>query len=357
MSEPNWEDISRRLREPFDPSDVDFRSQGRASEQTGKAQVVAYIDARAVQDRLDDVVGAGNWAFDWTPVVVDKGEVMVAKGTLTIHGVAKSDAGSASNFEQSLGAVSHCFKRTAVHWGVGRYLYSLPMNWVPVEKNGRIADATLRDLRNRLPRPSAQSAAHAATPTQQPAQQPAQPRELVPSLTQVAQSPQLASPGDPLASEQQLASISKLRNALGIDAQPGALTSSEARAMIAALNDQYRKHVHTATPPPTPSTTLAPASLSMTDMTTLAAEVASETEQARLVKAFRDKGMKTRPQVSGFVAAHITRDLDIEALAKYTSDITNGEVRTLTQALDAIRAPRQIAAAAAQAKPVTAARA
>jgi len=175
LTREQWDEISRQLREPFDPREVDFRAQGRASEQTGKAQVVAYIDARAVQDRLDAVVGAGNWSFDWTPLVVEKGEVMVAKGTLAIHGVAKADAGSASNFEQSLGAVSHCFKRAAVHWGVGRYLYSLPMNWVPVEKNGRIADATLRELRSRLPRPSTQSAAQATPAAAAPGATPSAP--------------------------------------------------------------------------------------------------------------------------------------------------------------------------------------
>ncbi len=158
-----WDEIGRQLREPFDPREVDFRAQGRASEQTGKAQVVAYIDARAVQDRLDAVVGVGGWSFGWEPLVIEKGEVMVAKGTLTIHGVAKADAGSASNFEQSLGAVSHCFKRAAVHWGIGRYLYGLPMSWVAVEKNGRIPDATLRELRSRLPRPSAHAATSATT--------------------------------------------------------------------------------------------------------------------------------------------------------------------------------------------------
>ena len=167
LTEAQWRDLGRQLQAAFDPKDVDFRVQGRASEQTGKAQVIAYIDARAVQDRLDSVVGPGAWAFDWTPVVVDKGEVMVAKGTITIHGVAKSDAGSASNFEQSLGAVSHCFKRTAVQWGVGRYLYNLPMNWVPVEKNGRIPDATLRELRSKLPRPDGQQATQQATQQRQ----------------------------------------------------------------------------------------------------------------------------------------------------------------------------------------------
>src|SRR5690242_20434425 len=93
-----WDQISRRLQDPFDPADVDFRVQGRASDQTGRAQVVAYVDARVVQDRLDAVVGAGNWSFDWTPVVIDNREVLVTKGTLTIYGVSKSDAGSASNF-------------------------------------------------------------------------------------------------------------------------------------------------------------------------------------------------------------------------------------------------------------------
>ncbi|HEU5406485.1 MAG TPA: Rad52/Rad22 family DNA repair protein, partial [Nitrospira sp.] len=154
QTQKSWDEISKGLQEPFDPADVDFRVQGRVNEQTGRAQVVAYIDARMVQDRLDQVVGAGNWSFDWEPLVIDKGEIQVTKGTLTILGVSKSDAGTASNFEQSLGAVSHCFKRAAVHWGIGRYLYDLPMNWVQVEKNGRISDQLLRELRSKLPVPS-----------------------------------------------------------------------------------------------------------------------------------------------------------------------------------------------------------
>lgn len=177
-----WDDISRRLQEPFDPREVDFRVQGKVNEQNQRGQVVAYIDARAVQDRLDAVVGAGNWSFDWTPLVIDRGEVMVAKGSLTVYGVTKADAGSASNFEQTLGAVSHCFKRAAVHWGVGRYLYSLPASWVQVERGGRIPDAVLSDLRGRLPRPGGAAAKAAASgaasggASMEEAQAPSQPR-------------------------------------------------------------------------------------------------------------------------------------------------------------------------------------
>lgn len=183
MSEPiDWKDISDRLRAPFNPAEVDFRVQGSAG-QSGKAQAVAYIDARTVQDRLDEVVGAGAWSFDWTPLVTEKGDVQVAKGTLTIHGVSKSDAGTASNFEQSLGAVSHCFKRAAVMWGIGRYLYELPAAWVTVEGKGRIADATLAQLRAKLPRPDGS----------QP-QQPQQPAKPAPAKSQPAQRPQAQAP-------------------------------------------------------------------------------------------------------------------------------------------------------------------
>lgn len=170
LSREEWDEIGRKFREPFDPKDVDFRVQGRANEQTGKGQVVAYIDARAVQDRLDMVVGPGNWSFDWQPLVIDKGEVMVAKGILTIYGVSKADAGSASNFEQSLGAASHCFKRAAVHFGIGRYLYNLGAAYVSVEKGGRIPQNVINELRAKLPRPNQQQRAAQTAQTAQTAQ-------------------------------------------------------------------------------------------------------------------------------------------------------------------------------------------
>lgn len=148
----DWRAIARALQAPFDPTEVDFRVQGKAGG-SGKAQVVAYVDARCVQDRLDAVVGPGAWSFDWNPINFDaKGEIQSAKGMLTIYGVTKSDIGSASNFEASLGAVSHCFKRAAVLWGVGRYLYSVPSMWVEVEQNGRLSAQVIAQLRAKLPR-------------------------------------------------------------------------------------------------------------------------------------------------------------------------------------------------------------
>ncbi|HKB49293.1 MAG TPA: Rad52/Rad22 family DNA repair protein [Ktedonobacterales bacterium] len=252
LTREEWDEIARRLREPFDPGDVDFRVQGKASEQTGKAQVVAYIDARAVQDRLDAVVGAGNWSFDWQPLVIDKGEVMVAKGIITVYGVSKADAGSASNFEQSLGAVSHCFKRAAVHWGIGRYLYNLPMAWVAVERGGRIPEPVLRELRAKLPRPGQQHAAAlrsvddersvrtireapAAAPREAPVRAPSS-DGLRPHVVPVA-----GQTDEQMATEKQLASIRKLCEALGKPQPESEMTYARAREMLSQLSGEYQR--------------------------------------------------------------------------------------------------------------------
>ena len=256
-----WESISGKLREPFDPTDVDFRVQGRANEQTNRAQVLAYIDARAVQDRLDAVVGCGNWSFDWSPIVSDNGEVMVAKGTLTIYGVSKSDAGSASNFEQSLGAVSHCFKRAAVQWGIGRYLYSLPVAWVTVERGGRIPEAVLRELRSGLPRPSERAIELRDEPQPQPSVQiiddtkPSSTRKTASAETASAETAsaetassenkrstaRLMPREEPEALERQITSIRKLCEALGKPMPEGTPTYKQASQLLTELSAEYRR--------------------------------------------------------------------------------------------------------------------
>jgi hypothetical protein len=242
----DWDKISLQLREPFDPSDVDFRVQGRVSEQNNRAQVLAYIDARAVQDRLDAVVGCGNWSFDWSPIVSDNGEVMVAKGTLTIYGISKSDAGSASNFEQSLGAVSHCFKRAAVQWGIGRYLYSLPASWVSVERGGRIPEAVLRQLRSALPQPGGRTAQVAEereqytvqeTSTSKTRQRPVAAIREPASEARYSASQSSETP----ATEQQLTSIRKLSAALGKEAPAEAISYTQARELLSQLSGEYRR--------------------------------------------------------------------------------------------------------------------
>jgi len=148
--EIDWVEIGAALRAPFAPEDVDFRPQGKPSG-NGKVQAVCYIDARTVADRLDEVVGPGAWSFHYEPLLVERGEIQLAKGTLTIHGVTKEDVGDGSTFATSKGCVSDALKRAAVLFGVGRYLYGVGGEWVTADQYGRISEADVQRLRAKLP--------------------------------------------------------------------------------------------------------------------------------------------------------------------------------------------------------------
>ena len=48
----------------------------------------------------------------------------------------KADGAGDTAVEADKGALSDAFKRAAVRWGVGRYLYGMPSPWVGIEKQG-----------------------------------------------------------------------------------------------------------------------------------------------------------------------------------------------------------------------------
>jgi hypothetical protein len=145
----DWTAIHAGLIAPFRPEEINWKPAGKTTPNT-RVSLVAFIDSRAVADRLDSVVGLGNWSFNWEPVVVGNGEVLQAKGTLSIHGVSKSDVGSASNWEPSKGAISDALKRAAVLWGIGRYLYNLPSVMVTLDAHGKVPEESLATIRQRL---------------------------------------------------------------------------------------------------------------------------------------------------------------------------------------------------------------
>jgi len=98
------------------------------------ASCVAYIDARDVMDLLDRAVEAENWSDKYYEV---RGQIMCSLGLRTaINGefVWKSDTGSAGDIEAEKSVVSDAFKRAAVKWGIGRFLYDLEIQWIPIEQ-------------------------------------------------------------------------------------------------------------------------------------------------------------------------------------------------------------------------------
>ena len=147
----DWQTVGAALAAPFDPECVEWRPQGKTAP-GARVQLLPYVDARDVQDRLDAVVGPGGWSFALEALVIDKGELRVARGRLTIYGVAKDDIGTASTFESSKGCASDCLKRAAVLFGVARYLYALPPVWVTLDHKGHVPAATLARLREGLAR-------------------------------------------------------------------------------------------------------------------------------------------------------------------------------------------------------------
>lgn len=90
---------------------------------------LAYIDSRDVQNRLDDVIGPENWKNEFA--IIDNKlfcGISINVGKLQNCPdcwVCKWDTGTESNIEKEKGEVSDAFKRSAVMWGIGRFLYSL----------------------------------------------------------------------------------------------------------------------------------------------------------------------------------------------------------------------------------------
>ena len=87
------------------------------SSKYGKSTCVAYIDARDCQDLLDEVIGPDKWSTEYYESC---GLLMCRVGVHTEHGWVW-------NVEKDKGHVSDAFKRACVSWGIGRFLYRLPI--------------------------------------------------------------------------------------------------------------------------------------------------------------------------------------------------------------------------------------
>lgn len=122
--------IGARLAEPFE---VDFVQYKPSVVSGNRALAQWYIDARAVMDRLDRVVGPTGWQ--------DSYEVL-AGGCVICHlkvrfgadgWVDKEDVGGPSGQpdpgDKMKAAFSDAFKRAAVKFGIGRYLYDIEPMW------------------------------------------------------------------------------------------------------------------------------------------------------------------------------------------------------------------------------------
>ena len=129
---------------PFPASDVSWRLQ-YVNEQRMQGIAVPYLDARAVADRLDEVVGQNRWKdsfTSWHESVLGKKTKSSQLCTISIYDdelgqwIDKTDGAEDSDIEAVKGGLSDAFKRAAVKWNIGRYLYSFNTVWVAAEARG-----------------------------------------------------------------------------------------------------------------------------------------------------------------------------------------------------------------------------
>lgn len=125
-------EIMTALKRPFEVKQISWRVGATNREKTSGI-ALAYIDARDVMHRLDSVFG-----LDWQCRYTHADKKTICEIGVLIDGEWIWRAGGAgdSDIEAEKGAVSDAFKRAAVLFGIGQYLYALPNNWVELVSKG-----------------------------------------------------------------------------------------------------------------------------------------------------------------------------------------------------------------------------
>ena len=137
MNFMNIEEILKKLKSPFPYEDIDWKVQVTNKDKT-RGMAVPYLDSRAIQKRLDDAVGAMNWTNEFM-LWQDKSQICgiglydMERGAW----VMKYDGAENTDIEPVKGGLSDSFKRAAVLWGIGRYLYDMESIWVEIEPSGK----------------------------------------------------------------------------------------------------------------------------------------------------------------------------------------------------------------------------
>lgn len=156
-------DMFEALKAPFPPERIHWRV-GSTNKDKTRGLALAYLDARDVMERLDTVCGPANWQCRYPhangKTVCEIGINVRAANAgdvkFVIVGAAlpepepvwvwKADGAGDTEFEAEKGALSDAFKRAAVRWGIGRYLYDIDAAWVEIRPAGKSYAITESEL-------------------------------------------------------------------------------------------------------------------------------------------------------------------------------------------------------------------
>jgi hypothetical protein len=133
----NQNDIAAALRAPFAAEDVKFKP---AVVSGNRALAVAYVDARTIMDRLDEVLGVDGWQ-DRYEVLPDGNVACRLRCKIGEQWITKVDVGGPSeqpdDGDKLKAAFSDALKRAAVKFGIGRFLYHVPHQWCDYDPKKR----------------------------------------------------------------------------------------------------------------------------------------------------------------------------------------------------------------------------
>lgn len=138
MTQPNKQQIFERLGAPFREDEIEWRAQTTIAANNGKppkALVVPYVQSRAIMNRLDEVVGWDKW--ENTVQELPGGGILqgIRIWISDNQSITKWDGADRTNMEATKGGISSAFKRAAVLFNIGRYLYSAEAKWVEITPN------------------------------------------------------------------------------------------------------------------------------------------------------------------------------------------------------------------------------
>lgn len=127
-------DIKDALELPFPADKIHWRCGARTKDKT-KGIPLAYLDARDVMRRLDDVL-----ELDWQcRYPLSDGGLLICEIGINIGGewIWRANGAGDTQVEAEKGKASDAFKRAAVMFGIGRYLYNIPNQWLPIDQYGK----------------------------------------------------------------------------------------------------------------------------------------------------------------------------------------------------------------------------
>src|SRR5258708_2359048 len=114
-----YPDLFASLAAPFAAREVKVRSQA--------GRQLSYVTARTIMNRLRSTLGPENWWDEYTPnenSVICRLTIRLPDGQLLTKQDAGGGAGLSDAGDDDKSALSDAFKRTAVKFGPGRYLYN-----------------------------------------------------------------------------------------------------------------------------------------------------------------------------------------------------------------------------------------